>query len=223
MATISLLYKSSSTCCSYPTGLSPGLTALNSLCNHLAYLFSATHIRDRLGTDLKYAATLINILRGDMKRTATNVAPGYFHFAGLTEAKTKELVKKLLKDHRYIFPVDPETQRLITEKPFHHPALRAVIKDGVFTRNFKAHNMHLFNSSSKKHPKQLELPDAMVALAATALYASLLEYRTTGERQTIAFTEGAYEDTYRTNQEKTSFTNLGVIWSSMLLVMFCSH
>jgi hypothetical protein len=34
------------------------------------------------------------------------------------------------------------------------------------------------------------------------LYAALREYRTTGERQVIVFTEGAYEDTYR-NHMKT--------------------
>ncbi|KAJ7120568.1 hypothetical protein C8R43DRAFT_1136736 [Mycena crocata] len=190
-----------------------------------AYLIEAAdaipegqHIRERLGSDLKYAAVLadilhniqlldrINILRGDIKRTAAGLAPGFFQFAGLNEVKTKELIEKVLKDHRYIFPTDPQTQRLMTEKPFHHPALRAVIKNGVFTRNFKANNMHLFISTSKKHPKQLELPDAMVALAATALYAALLEYRTTGEHQTIAFTEGAYEDTYRNHMNTLSQT-----------------
>ncbi|KAJ7177257.1 hypothetical protein C8R43DRAFT_1118264 [Mycena crocata] len=39
--------------------------------------------------------------------------------------------------------------------------------------------------------------DAMVAVAATAVYAALVEYRMTGRRQTIQFTEDAYEDTYR--------------------------
>ncbi|KAF7342814.1 hypothetical protein MSAN_01997300 [Mycena sanguinolenta] len=174
----------------------------------------AKHILERLRLDLKYAAILadvlldrINILRGDIKRTAASVAPGYLQFAGLTELKTKELIEKLLKDHRYIFPVDPQTQRLITEKPFHNPALKAIIKDGVFNRNFKANNMHLFISTSQKHPTRLELPDAMVALAATALYAALLEYRTTGERQVIAFTEGAYEDTYRNHMKTLSDTH----------------
>ncbi|KAJ7730706.1 hypothetical protein DFH07DRAFT_703844, partial [Mycena maculata] len=182
-----------------------------------AYLVSAAEDLPEavhaLGKDLKYAAILadilldrINILRGDIKRTAASVVPGYFQFAGLNESNTKELIEKLLKDHRYIFPVDPQTQRLKTEKPFHHPALRAVIKEGVFNRNFKANNMHLFISTSKKHPRQLELPDAMVALAATAVYASLLEYRATGERQTIAFTEGAYEDTYRNHMKILSDT-----------------
>ncbi|KAJ7846003.1 hypothetical protein B0H13DRAFT_2363317 [Mycena leptocephala] len=179
-----------------------------------AYLVSAadalpdaTHIRDRLGTDLKYAAILadilldrINILRGDIKRTATNVAPGYFRFARLTEAKSKELVEKLLKDHRYIFPVDPQTVPTLDHgETFPPPGASGRHQGRCVTRNFKAHNMHLFNSSSKKHPKQLELPDAMVALAATA-------YRTTGERQTIAFTEGAYEDTYRNHMKTLSDT-----------------
>ncbi|KAJ7862971.1 hypothetical protein B0H13DRAFT_1899819 [Mycena leptocephala] len=144
----------------------------------------------------------INIQRGDTKRTAAGLAPGLFQFAGLSPSKTRELVEKLLKDHRYIFPVDPQTGRLMTELPFMHPAMSGVIREAVFTRNFKANNMHLFISTSKKHPKQLELPDAMVALVATALYASLMEYRATGERQTIPFTEGAYEDTYR-NHMKT--------------------
>ncbi|KAJ7707897.1 hypothetical protein B0H16DRAFT_1481529 [Mycena metata] len=169
----------------------------------------ATHILHRLRNDLNFAAILadilldrINILRGDIKRGAVALTPGLFQFAGLSEAKSKELVEMLLKDHRYIFPVDPKTQSLQTEKPFLHPALSAVIKQGVFNRSFKATNMHLFTSTSKKHPKQFELPDAMVALGATAVYASLVEYRATGERQTIAFTEGAYEDTYQ-NHMKT--------------------
>lgn len=126
----------------------------------------------------------INILRGDVKRVSTNIAPGHYQFAGLSPAKTKELVEKLLKDHRYIFPTDPLTvrikimclsrthiqqQRLQTEKPFHHPAMRAVIKEAVFNRNFRATNMDLFISTSKKHPDDLELPDPMVALAGTAV------------------------------------------------------
>ncbi|KAJ7133962.1 hypothetical protein C8R43DRAFT_1132984 [Mycena crocata] len=168
-----------------------------------AYLIEAAdaipegqHIRERLGSDLKYAAVLADILHNIQLLDRINILRG----------DIKQLIEKVLKDHRYIFPTDPQTQRLMTEKPFHHPALRAVIKNGVFTRNFKANNMHLFISTSKKHPKQLELPDAMVALAATALYAALLEYRTTGEHQTIAFTEGAYEDTYRNHMNTLSQT-----------------
>ncbi|KAJ6582104.1 hypothetical protein B0H19DRAFT_1370246 [Mycena capillaripes] len=193
----------------YPAIISRAGFARSYLISSAEAFPKAKHIRERLGLDLKYAAILadilldrINILRGDIKRTCTSLASGVYQFAGLSAAQTKDLVERLLKDHRYIFPVDPRTQRLMTELPFMHPAMCAAIKDAVFTRNFKANNMHLFISTSKKHLKQLELPDAMVALVGTALYASLMEYRTTGERQTIAFTEGAYEDTYR-NHMKT--------------------
>ncbi|KAJ7918098.1 hypothetical protein B0H13DRAFT_1869733 [Mycena leptocephala] len=193
----------------YPAIISRAGFARSYLISSAEIIPNAKHIRERLGLDLKYAAILadilldrINIQRGDTKRTAAGLAPGLFQFAGLSPSKTRELIEKLLKDHRYIFPVDPQTGRLMTELPFMHPAMSGVIREAVFTRNFKANNMHLFISTSKKHPKQLELPDAMVALVATALYASLMEYRATGERQTIAFTEGAYEDTYR-NHMKT--------------------
>ncbi|KAJ7319421.1 hypothetical protein DFH08DRAFT_970800 [Mycena albidolilacea] len=171
-----------------------------------ALVFEAAYppILARAGYARKYLIILdrINILRGDFKRVAVALTPGLFHFAGLSEAKTKELIEKLLKDHRYIFPSDPKTDCLMTEKPFLHPVFPAVMKQAVFNRSFKANNMDLFASTSKKHPKQMELPDAMVALTATAVYASLVEYRATGEHQNIPFTEGAYEDTYE-NHMKT--------------------
>ncbi|KAJ7926371.1 hypothetical protein B0H13DRAFT_2313701 [Mycena leptocephala] len=166
----------------YPAIISRAGFARSYLISSAETIPNAKHVRERLGLDLKYAAILadilldrINIQRGDTKRTASGMAPGLFQFAGLSPSKTKELIEKLLKDHRYIFPVDPQTGRLMTELPFMHPAMSGVIKEAVFTRNFKANNMHLFISTSKKHPKQLELPDAMVALVATALYASLVE------------------------------------------------
>ncbi|KAJ7737507.1 hypothetical protein B0H16DRAFT_1466149 [Mycena metata] len=43
----------------------------------------------------------INILRGDIKRLAVALTPGLFQFAGLSEAKTKELIEMLLKDYRF--------------------------------------------------------------------------------------------------------------------------
>ncbi|KAJ7603584.1 hypothetical protein FB45DRAFT_960189 [Roridomyces roridus] len=77
-----------------------------------------------------------------------------------------------------------------------------VIKQAILTPSVRAQHEHRFTSTNTKHPELLELPDAMVALAATAVYAALIEYRTTGERQVINFTEAAYEDTYR-NHLKT--------------------
>ncbi|KAJ6616994.1 hypothetical protein B0H10DRAFT_1948676 [Mycena sp. CBHHK59/15] len=148
------------------------------------------------GHYLKYAAILadilldrVNILRGDIKRTATGLAAGHFQLAGLSADGTKERVEVLLKDHRYIFPVDPKTvqiypiQRLMTDKPFMHPALRAVIKEATSTQSSWNFRMHGGFSC-----------DGVVCVA--------YGVPATGERQTIAFTEGAYEDTYR-NHMKT--------------------
>ncbi|KAJ6605727.1 hypothetical protein B0H10DRAFT_603934 [Mycena sp. CBHHK59/15] len=193
----------------YPSIISRAGYARTILLQAAIALPAAIHVKHRLTTDLKYAAILadilidrVNILRGGVKRVAVAVAPGFYLIAGLSPGKTKERVEELLKDHRYIFPVDPQTNRLQVEKPFHHPALRAVLKEAVFAGQFKMKNIHLFISTSKKRSGELELPDSMVALGGTALYATLLEYRLTGERQTINFTEGAYEETYR-NHMKT--------------------
>jgi hypothetical protein len=178
-------------------------------------------------------------LRGGVKKVAVSLTPAFFRLAGLTPEQTKAAVEEAIKDHRYIFPVAPNSvgltnipqplshrqyqNRLMTEKPFLHAALIAIIKEAVFSGQFKTRNLHLFKSTSRKHPEELELPDSMVCLGATAvgyfhqssfgflaqvlqLYASLVEYRLTGERQTINFTEGAYEDTYRNHMKTLSDT-----------------
>ncbi|KAJ7744717.1 hypothetical protein B0H14DRAFT_3606912 [Mycena olivaceomarginata] len=118
----------------------------------------------------------------------------------------KELVEKLLKDHRYIFPSDPKTDRLMTEKPFLHPVFPAVMKQSVFNRSFKANNMDLFASTSKKHPKQMQLPDAMVALTATAV-SVCVPRRVPRHRRTPKHPlEGAYEDTYQNHMNTLADT-----------------
>ncbi|KAJ6625654.1 hypothetical protein B0H10DRAFT_2211928 [Mycena sp. CBHHK59/15] len=136
----------------------------------------AAHIKEHLMTDPKYAAILvdllldcINILHGSIKKIAGKVTPGFYKIVGLTLQKTKEAVEEQLKDHHYIFPSNPVTNRLKTELPFHHPVLAAVLKDGVFMGQFNAKTQHLFISTRKKHLRQLELPDAMISLAATAM------------------------------------------------------
>ncbi|KAJ7125737.1 hypothetical protein C8R46DRAFT_1050103 [Mycena filopes] len=175
------------------------------------------HIKERLVKDPKYGRVLsdllidrVNILRGGIKKIAVNVAPGHYQLSTLTAGRTKDQVEELIKDHRYIFPFDPSTnlKRLKFDLPFHHPAIIAILKQGVFTGQFKTNVAHLFVSTNKKRPNDVELPDAMVALAATAVYAALAEYRLTGERQSINFTEGAYEDTYRNHMKTLADTRV---------------
>ncbi|KAJ7816575.1 hypothetical protein B0H14DRAFT_3877811 [Mycena olivaceomarginata] len=175
----------------------------------------AVHIKQRLMTDPKYLAVLadllvdrVNIIRGSVKKVAASLAPGLYKILGLTPEATKKLIEELLKDHRYIFGIDPHTSRIKTDEPFLHAAIIAVIKQAILTGAFKAQVEHLFASTDPDHPEHLELPDAMVCIATTAVYATLVEYRTTGERQPINFTEAAYEDTYRNHMKTIADTRV---------------
>ncbi|KAJ7271730.1 hypothetical protein C8J57DRAFT_1226309 [Mycena rebaudengoi] len=88
----------------------------------------------------------------------------------------------------------------------------SVLKQGVLTPQFKTSLPHIFVSTNKQHPYDVELPDAMVALlvatavclcfARSMLRLVSIYYRLTGERRSINFTDGEYEDTYR-NHMKT--------------------
>ncbi|KAJ7814889.1 hypothetical protein B0H14DRAFT_3149262 [Mycena olivaceomarginata] len=138
----------------------------------------------------------MNILRGNFKRCAVNCVLAFFGFADLTPDEVKARVEELLKDHRYIFPTT--AGRLHLDQPFRHGSIRFVIKEEVFSNtSFVTQNIDRFPARLPKKPTERELPDPMVALGATAVYASLVEYRMTGRRQNIPFTEDAYEDIYR--------------------------
>ncbi|KAJ7466391.1 hypothetical protein FB451DRAFT_412753 [Mycena latifolia] len=173
---------------------------------------SSRYILDRLLTDPHFGAVLapipldrVNILRGDMKRCAVSCILAFFGLADLEPSKVKERVEELLKDHRYIFAVDPKTGQLRLDQPFRHGSIRFVLKEDLFSSSsFVTQNLDRFPATNKKKPGKRELPDAMVALAATAVYAALLELRMTGQRQNIPFTEDAYEDTYRNHMETLS-------------------
>ncbi|KAJ7105606.1 hypothetical protein C8R44DRAFT_329878 [Mycena epipterygia] len=166
---------------------------------------STTHVKQRLMVDPKFAAILapipldrINIQRGDVKRCAVSIVISMYRLNDLTPAEIKARVEELLKDHRYIFPVDPITGQMQLSLPFHHGSIKLVIKDQMMSSTvFKNRNYDRLPARHPKHPTAREVADPMVAMGATAIYASLLELRMTGERQPIAFTEDAFEDIYR--------------------------
>ncbi|KAJ6537054.1 hypothetical protein B0H19DRAFT_1182448 [Mycena capillaripes] len=164
---------------------------------------TAIHILERLSIDPSFGAILapipidrMNILRGNFKRCAVNCVLAFFGLADLTPDQVKARVEELLKDHRYIFPTI--AGRLHLDQPFRHGSIRFVIKEEVFSNpSFMTQNIDRFPARIPEKPTQRELPDPMIALGATAVYASLVEYRMTGRRQNIPFTEDAYEDIYR--------------------------
>ncbi|KAK6988926.1 hypothetical protein R3P38DRAFT_2572329, partial [Favolaschia claudopus] len=135
----------------------------------------AIHILRRLGVDPVFGAQLssipidrTNILRGNFKRTAVTCVPAFFSLAGLSPEQVKARVEELLKDHRYIFPAIEGRLRL--DQPFAQGAIAFIIKEEVFSSPlFVTQNPDRFPARSSKHPMQRELPDSMVALAATAV------------------------------------------------------
>ncbi|KAJ7259094.1 hypothetical protein B0H12DRAFT_1232084 [Mycena haematopus] len=142
----------------------------------------------------------MNITRGKLKRSAVNCVPAFFELAALTPAEVKVRVEELLKDHRYIFA--STAGKLKLDAPFRHGSIRFIIKEEIFSNtSFVTQNINRFPARLPKKPNERELPCPMVALAATAVYAALVEYRATGRRQPIAFTEDAYEETYRNHMQ----------------------
>ncbi|KAJ7017789.1 hypothetical protein C8F04DRAFT_1331490 [Mycena alexandri] len=174
---------------------------------------AAIHIKDRLTNDMGFATRLadipldrINTTRGDIRQVAAQDIGGLYGFALSPPEEVKTIVNGRLQDHKYIFPVDPITNRLKTELPFQHESIVSVLRKAVFTGQFKTKNLHLFSSTNDKHPERLEVPDAMLCLGATGVYAGLTAYRATGKHQKIPFTASAYEDVYRNHMRTLSDT-----------------
>ncbi|KAJ7805231.1 hypothetical protein B0H14DRAFT_3882987 [Mycena olivaceomarginata] len=166
---------------------------------------SSRHIHHRLVNDPDFAAALapipldrINIIRGDFKKCAVACLAGHYHLADLEEAEVKRRVEDLLKDHRYIFPVDKRAGgKLRFDQPFAHPAIIHMLKELGFSKpSFVTEHLELFPTIPEK-PDERELPVPLLAIPATALYAGFVELRMTGSRQPTLFTEDAFEDIYR--------------------------
>ncbi|KAJ7722675.1 hypothetical protein B0H14DRAFT_3170128 [Mycena olivaceomarginata] len=140
----------------------------------------------------------INIIRGDFKKCAVACLAGHYHLADLEEAEVKRRVEDLLKDHRYIFPVDKKAGgKLRFDQPFAHPAIIHMLKELGFSEpSFVTEHLELFPTIPEK-PDERELPVPLLAIPATALYAGFVELRMTGSRQPTLFTEDAFEDIYR--------------------------
>ncbi|KAJ7838948.1 hypothetical protein B0H14DRAFT_2788253, partial [Mycena olivaceomarginata] len=174
----------------------------------------AIYILERLLSDPTFGAILapipidrMNILRGNIKRCAVNCVAAFYGLADLEPEQVKVRIEELLKDHRYIFSVASGTGKLQLDRPFCHGSMRFVLKEELFTNPaFVTQNIERFVSKHDKKPDEPELPDPVVAVVATAQYAALCEYRLSGKRQNIPFTEDTYEDIYRNHMATLQLT-----------------
>ncbi|KAF8265495.1 hypothetical protein EI94DRAFT_1804293 [Lactarius quietus] len=107
-------------------------------------------------------------------------------------------VARLLNHDFFIF--EPYEGGINQTKLYHHPVILQVIHNAFFKRKrgptIVQRNMHLFRSSIDvgNLADELELPPAMVAIAAMAVHASLDEKVTN-----LEFNVDTYEDTYNTH------------------------
>ncbi|KAJ7246711.1 hypothetical protein C8J57DRAFT_1241347 [Mycena rebaudengoi] len=158
------------------------VTFTGPLCTELGEV----HIKQRLFKDpsmVECWPISVNILRGGIKKMAVKVDPRPYQLSTLTGDRTKDRVEGLAKDLGYIFPVDPN--RMKTELPFQNPAIIFVLKQGVLTLQFKTNLAHIL------------CPPTNLCFAWSMLRLVSIYYRMTGERQSINFTGGEYENMYR--------------------------
>ncbi|KAJ7366423.1 hypothetical protein DFH08DRAFT_797404 [Mycena albidolilacea] len=97
----------------------------------------------------------VNIIHDSIKKVVASLAPSLYKILGLTSEATMKLIGELLKDHHYIFGVDPHTSQIKTNELFLHAAIIAVIKQAIFTSAFKAQVKYLFILMNPDYPTAL--------------------------------------------------------------------
>ncbi|KAH9976559.1 hypothetical protein BJV74DRAFT_888651 [Russula compacta] len=101
------------------------------------------------------------------KDTAVKSVTTGYGLNGLDVHQIARCVEKLLEEEQYIFP--KVNGQLDFNNPFHHQVIISVLYDDIFQKasSFANVDPDLFASSHESHPEP-ELPDAIIALAATA-------------------------------------------------------
>ncbi|KAH9172257.1 hypothetical protein EDB89DRAFT_1906257 [Lactarius sanguifluus] len=114
-----------------------------------------------------------------------------------------QVVRQQLSAFNYTFP----TKRFLIgipqrTHPYRNECIIAVIRELFFTgrqKSFSSHFDHLFPVHQRlDRTSSREVPVPMVALVATAMYATLNEWRT-GKSQVLEFSANTYLDVYRCN------------------------
>ncbi|KAH7920918.1 hypothetical protein BV22DRAFT_766598 [Leucogyrophana mollusca] len=139
-------------------------------------------VRSRLKKDAPYVRVLarqpegrVSKFRNDFKGAAERRVPAAL---GLEKnAAGREKAAALLCKDAYLFPLDAKGNPM-RNKPFQAPAILYTIEAASFENptcaGIKYH--HLFTSTRDDRLDELELPCAMVALAATAVRAVIMDY-----------------------------------------------
>ncbi|KAN0107248.1 hypothetical protein V8E52_010357 [Russula decolorans] len=146
----------------------------------------------------------IPLIRSDVKERCSALVTTAF-LALRSSVEIVKSVQKQLMNYNYTFPKAPnltfcqENGLVLRAQPYRNERIISVICDLYFsggTTSFAARFSHCFptHPGHDGEPRN-EVPVAMVALVATALYASLYEWRG-GEHQPAEFSANSYLDVY---------------------------
>ncbi|KAI9449054.1 hypothetical protein BJY52DRAFT_1192902 [Lactarius psammicola] len=169
---------------------------------------TALSIHTRLVQDEDYISKIIPVLRArislfrsEVKELCTSLVSPIF-LSMTPGPKVALFAQRQLSNYNYTFPGqgggNAPVRRL---QPYRNERIIRVIRDLYFTggnSSFSARFSHLFpgSYSNMGYVMEYEVPVPMVALVATALYASIHEWRT-GSRQPVEFSTSAYFDVYK--------------------------
>ncbi|KAJ3550553.1 hypothetical protein NMY22_g405 [Coprinellus aureogranulatus] len=161
-------------------------------------------IINRLERDPSFGKILGNIALGRFSTTRTPVKTHAVNQIAAYELgtgpKCKERVEVLMQEDRYVCPGQWNQQLYIPEAdvPYHHAAIVETLKAAFFqTSSSVGHRaVKEFNDSLVDAPR-LIMPPAMVALAATGVFAALLEWESGRHKREQHFEGNRYASVYR--------------------------
>ncbi|KAI0356052.1 hypothetical protein OH77DRAFT_1589525 [Trametes cingulata] len=160
-------------------------------------------IARRIKNDATYARYLgsipaqrISNFRGKVKRQTDSAVSMAYGLRPGNGIKVDWLCNKLT----YIYPHDYKAQKVERNKPYRLPIFEDVMRGAWFSRP-SAYGYKLidrFSSSSPEAPRELEIPAPMLALAATAIYASIVDYSAEVYKVGV-FSGNEFSDVYARN------------------------
>ncbi|KAI9431931.1 hypothetical protein H4582DRAFT_2084387 [Lactarius indigo] len=169
----------------------------------------ASMLYKRLMEDDEYLARIIplprariSLFRAEVRERCNAITLPTF-LAMASREEIIESVRHQLSNYNYTFPTVglPRVTRRLERRtrPYRNDRIITVIRELYFTggnTSFAARFPHFFAyTESGDRENRREVPIPMVALVATALYATLYEWRT-GEQQVTEFSASAYLDVY---------------------------
>ncbi|KAF8872991.1 hypothetical protein BD779DRAFT_1679455 [Infundibulicybe gibba] len=162
----------------YPTKLEAIESATKSLLVHAKKL-KLVDILARLKADHEYLMQYVKlstqcISNDRMELKEICVAQCLTHYE--IEAGDHEQARALVKGGRFIFPMDPLTGNLNTEKPFQHPTILSVLKVAFFRsgKSYVEKYSDRFPTIMVMGQIKTAIPKAMVAFVATTLHIAIL-------------------------------------------------